>query len=289
VLISVIIELRMRTLITEGNDWTADSMRTVLAQVPSAVGDKEENLKRIHEVVSGQEADLFVFPELFLSGYMCRDRVHLMAEPLQGESVQELATVAEEHQCSILLGMPTLDEETTGLVHNSAVLVKPDGSAWSYDKINLATFGPFEESLYFAPGKVPTIFEVEGFRLGVVICYDLFFPELSKSLVLHGADAVICISASPNTSRDFFERIVPARAIENTAFSVYVNNAGCQLNQVFFGGSHAVGPRGNQLVKCDYFRKDVRSVDLDLSEVRAARRIRPTVRDSMGLVSQDLF
>ena len=104
-----------------------------------------------------------------------------------------------------------------------------------------------------------------------------------------GADAVVCISASPNTSRDFFERIVPARAIENTAYSVYVNNTGCQLNQVFFGGSHAVGPRGNQLVKCDYFRKDVRGVDLDLSEVRAARRMRPTVRDSMGLVSQDLF
>ena len=267
----------------------ADSMRTVLAQVPSAVGDKEENLRRIHETVSAQDADLFVFPELFLTGYMCRDRVHLMAETLQGDSVQELASVAEEHACSILLGMPTLDEEITGLVHNSAVLVKPDGSAWSYDKINLATFGPFEESLYFAPGKVPTLFEVEGFRIGVVICYDLFFPELSKSLVLHGADAVICISASPNTSRDFFERVVPARAIENTAYAVYVNNTGCQLNQVFFGGSHAGGPRGNQLIKCDYFKRDVRSVDLDHSEVHAARRMRPTVRDSMSLVSQDLF
>jgi predicted amidohydrolase len=264
-------------------------MRTVLAQVPSAVGDKEENLRRIHETISGQEADLFVFPELFLSGYMCRDKVHLMAESLQGESVEELLTVAEEHQSSILLGMPVLDEEITGLVHNSAVLVKPDGTAWSYDKINLATFGPFEESLYFAPGKVPTLFEVGGFRLGVIICYDLFFPELSKSLVLHGADAVVCISASPNTSRDLFERVVPARAIENTAYAVYVNNTGCQLNQVFFGGSHAVGPRGNHLVKCDYFKKDIRSVDLDLSEVRAARRMRPTVRDSMGLVSQDVF
>ena len=264
-------------------------MRTVLAQVPSAVGDKEENLRRIHETVSGQEADLFVFPELFLSGYMCRDRVHLMAESLHGESVQELMTVAEEHQCSILLGMPVIDEETTGLVHNSAVLVKPDGSAYSYDKINLATFGPFEESLYFSPGKVPTMLEVEGFKIGVVICYDLFFPELSKSLVLHGADAIICISASPNTSRDFFERIVPARAIENTSYSIYVNNTGCQLNSVFFGGSQAVGPKGNQLVKCDYFKKDVREVDLDLAEVYAARRMRPTVRDSMRLVTQEYY
>ena len=159
-------------------------MRTVLAQVPSAVGDKEENLRRIHETVSGQEADLFVFPELFLSGYMCRDRVHLMAESIHGESVQELATVADEHQCSILLGMPTLDDETTGLVHNSAVLVKPDGSAWSYDKINLATFGPFEESLYFAPGNVPTLFEVEGFRLGVV---DLLRPVLPRAQQVAGA------------------------------------------------------------------------------------------------------
>jgi predicted amidohydrolase len=264
-------------------------MRTVLAQVPSAVGDKEENLRRIHEVVAGNEADLFVFPELFLSGYMCRDQVNRLAESLNGESVGELTSLADEHQCSILLGMPRLDDEVTGLVHNSAVLVKPDGSAYSYDKINLATFGPFEESLYFAPGKVPTMLEVEGFKIGVVICYDLFFPELSKSLVLHGADAIICISASPNTSRDFFERIIPARAIENTAYCVYVNNTGCQLNSVFFGGSQAVGPRGNQLVKCDYFRKDVREVDLDPAEVHAARRMRPTVRDSMRLVTQEFY
>ena len=212
-----------------------------------------------------------------------------MAESLQGDSVQELMTVADEHQCSILLGMPVLDEETTGLVHNSAVLVKPDGSAWSYDKINLATFGPFEESLYFSPGKVPTLFEVEGFRLGVVICYDLFFPELSKSLVLHGADAVVCISASPNTSRDFFERIVPARAIENTAYCHLRQQRRVPAQPGLLRRQPCGGPKGNQLMKCDYFKKDVRSVDLDLMEVRAARRMRPTVRDSMGLVSQDMF
>ena len=84
--------------------------------------------------------------------------------------------------------------------------------------MNLATFGPFEEGLYFGAGSSGTLMEVEGRKIGVVICYDLFFPELAKSYALAGAETVICISASPITSRDFFERLIPARAIENTAY-----------------------------------------------------------------------
>ena len=235
-----------------------------------------------------QEADLFIFPELFLSGYMCRDRVHLMAESLHGESVRRSPRWPRSMNAPSCWACPA-GRGDTGLIHNSAVLVKPDGSAWSYDKINLATFGPFEESLFFSPGKVPTLFEVEGIRLAWSYATTCSSPSSANRWCCMGRTPSSASLPHPNTSRDLFERIVPARAIENTAYSIYVNNTGCQLNEVFFGGSHAFGPRGNQLVKCDYFRKDVRAVDLDLSEVRAARRMRPTVRDSMGLVSQDLF
>ncbi len=256
-------------------------MRIALAQVPCALGDKKENLARMRKVVENGKADLYVFPELFLTGYMIRDEVFRLAEGLDGKSVKAVQQLADEQGAHVLFGMPAWDDGVPGVVRNSAVLVSPNEVLQRYDKVNLANFGPFEEGFYFGAGTVGTLMEVEGHKIGAVICYDLFFPELAKSYALAGAEAVICISASPATSREFFERLIPARAIENTTYVAYVNQVGTQLNQVFFGGGEACGPRGNQLVKNKYFEEDLSVIELSLDEVRAARRARPTVRDSL--------
>ncbi len=116
----------------------------------------------------------------------------------------------------------------------------------------------------------------------MVVCYDLFFPELVRSYALSGAEAIVCISASPVTSRDFFEKLIPARAVENTAYIIYVNQVGTQLNQVFFGGSEAAGPRGDRIAKNRYFERDMNIIETSLSELQAARRNRPTVRDTVS-------
>ncbi len=100
------------------------------------------------------EADLFVFCELYLTGYMVRDQVHRLAERLDGSSVSKISDLAEEHGCGILFGMAREDDELPGVIKNSAVLVSEDG-VQSYDKVHPATFGPFEEGLYFAKGKRP--------------------------------------------------------------------------------------------------------------------------------------
>jgi predicted amidohydrolase len=257
-------------------------MRIALAQTPCALGDKKENLARMKRMVEGTPADLYVFPELFLTGYMVRDEVFRLAEGVDGKSVKEVQRLMDEHGASVLFGMPAWDGEVPGLLRNSAVMVSPNEIVQRYDKINLATFGPFEEGLYFAPGSTGTLMEVDGHRIGVVICYDLFFPELAKSYALVGAEAIVCISASPTTSRDFFEKLMLARAIESTAYTVYVNQVGTQLNEVFFGGSEAYGPRGNRLGKNKYFERDVGVFELSAEELRLARRTRPTVRDSPG-------
>lgn len=253
-----------------------------LAQTPCALGDKTENLERMRRMLSRADADLYVFPELFLTGYMVRDEVYRLAEGTDGKSVAAVARLAEERGAHVLFGMPAWDAEVPGVLRNSAVLVSPDGSVQRYDKVNLATFGPFEEGLYFAPGDAPSAMEVEGIKIGAVICYDLFFPELAKRYALQGAQAIVCLSASPVTSRAFFESLIPARAIENTAYCLYVNQTGTQLNQVFFGGAEAAGPTGGRLAKARYFEEDLVVVEVREDDVRAARRGRPTVRDSLG-------
>ena len=256
-------------------------MRAALCQTPCALGNKQENLSRMERLLSQQDADLYIFPELFLTGYMVRDDVHRLAEAIDGPSVAAVHRMAAEIGASILFGMAAWDENVPGLLRNSAVMVSPDGRTQRYDKVNLANFGPFEEGLYFTPGGELPLMEVNGTKLGVVICYDLSFPELTKRYAMLGAEAIVCLSASPFTSRELFEKLIPARAVETASYCLYVNQAGTQLNQVFFGGAEAAGPRGERLVKAAYFKEDLRTVDLDRGALLSARRARPTLRDSL--------
>ena len=250
--------------------------------MPCHLGDKGKNLERMENVIGECEADLFVFAEAFLTGYMVRDRFATLVESIEGESVERVASMAEENGCSILFGAPLWDDEIDGIMRNSAIAVSPDGNVQRYDKLFLANFGPFDEKLYFEQGISPEMFDIGGFRFGICICYDLFFPELAKHYAMNGADALICISAAPNTSRALFERIIPARAVENTMYSVYVNQVGTQLNQVFHGGSQAFSPTGDELARCKYLEKDQVAIELSKEELRFSRRMRPTLRNTQA-------
>lgn len=256
-------------------------MRAALCQTPCALGNKEENLSRMGRMLSKREADLYIFPELFLTGYMVRDEAFRLAEDVDGPSVAAVGKMSSEVGSPILFGMAAWDDELPGVLRNSAVMVSPDGNVQRYDKINLANFGPFEEGFYFTPGGAPAPMEANGMRIGAVICYDLSFPELSKWYALQGAEAIVCLSASPVTSLQLFERLVPVRAVENASYCLYSNQAGTQLSQVFFGGAEAAGPGGERLAKAAYFKEDIVVVELDREAVRAARRGRPALRDSL--------
>jgi 5-aminopentanamidase len=257
-------------------------MKVALIQAPCMLGDKKANLLTIEERIREVEADLYVFCETFITGYMVRDRFAELAETLEGETVEELTRLSREHGGHILVGMPLWDAELPGILRNSAVGVSPDGKVQRYDKLFLANFGPFEEKIYFEQGSAPSLFEFGGFRMGITICYDLFFPELTKHYAMKGADAVVCISAAPNTSRSLFERLIPARAVENTLYMIYVNQVGTQLNQVFHGGSQAYSPRGETLARCGYYSSDIGLIDIDRADIQIARKLRPTLRNTMA-------
>ncbi|MFP4170246.1 MAG: carbon-nitrogen hydrolase family protein [Methanomassiliicoccales archaeon] len=254
-------------------------MRIALVQSPCALGDKRGNVDRMAERIGETEADLFVFCEAYLTGYMVRDRFPVLAD--EGD-LDRVISIAEEHDCHILFGAPMWDQEIHGVLKNCAIAVSPRGQVQRYDKIFLANFGPFEEKIHFGQGDRPALFEFGDMRFGVCICYDVFFPELSKHYAMRGAHGLICISAAPVTSRPLFERVLPARAAENTMYSIYVNQVGAQLNQVFFGGSQAHGPGGELMTKCDYFAPDTRLVEIDPVEIEMARRSRPTLRDTLS-------
>jgi predicted amidohydrolase len=254
-------------------------MKVALAQLAPKLLDKEANLTTIERTVAKAGADLAMFGELFLTGYMARDAFPRLAETIPGPATDRLSTIASEYGAHVLVGMPERDGKGRHLF-NTSVLVTPDGELWRYRKIHPATFGPFEEGLYFGRGSDPVLAETKLGKLGLLICYDAFFPELAKIYALQGADAIAAISAAPATSKPFFDKILPARAIENTLFVLYVNLVGTELNIVFQGGTQAIGPRGEDLGRAKDFEEDVVIADVDLRHLRVAREFRPTIRDT---------
>ncbi|MBI4415880.1 MAG: carbon-nitrogen hydrolase family protein [Euryarchaeota archaeon] len=253
-------------------------MKAILAQLEPSVGKKEDNLRKMGKVLGEAEADLTLFGELYLSGYMARDAIPRLAEPIDGPSVEAVQRLAAENGTHVVFGMPLKETERT--LYNASVLVAPDGATWAYRKIYLANFGPFEENVYFGRGSELVLADTKIGKIGLLICYDMFFPELTKALVLAGAEVIAAISAAPHTSRKFFDAVLPARAIENAVYVLYANLVGTELNQVFSGGTQAIGPRGEDLGRAKDHHEQVVAADVDLRHLDVAREFRPTIRDT---------
>ncbi len=254
--------------------------RIAMVQMQPKLGDKAHNLDIIERAIRSTEAEVLVFPEMFLTGYTLRDRFSDMAEDLDGPSVTRLTEFAKDNERWLVVGMPEKDPERTGLLYNSALVVGPDAPPETYRKMILANFGPFEEETYFARGNKMPIFDTPVGKMGVEICFDIFFPEISKVYALEGADIIVCISASPSVTREYFEKILLARAIENTTFVAYANLIGTEQNMTFWGGSQVIGPRGNVIAGGKPFIEGLVKAEIDLSELKVARQFRPTIRET---------
>ena len=148
-------------------------------------------------------------------------------------------------------------DKVAGILYNSAVLIGPEGYFGKYQKMYLPTHSVFEEKRYYRPGcKIP-VFETQVGKLGMIICYDIYFPEISRLLSLKGANLIVCTSASPSVRRGYFETLTAARAIENTVFIIYSNLVGTQEDLVFWGGSQIIDPLGNLLKKAPYYKESM--------------------------------
>jgi len=260
-----------------------------LASLQPHIADKKRNLALMERTLKKTKADLYVFGEFFLTGDRCKDEYRDLAEPLTGPTLAAVQELACRHKCYIITGMAVKDDKVNGLIYNCAVLAHPSGTLDVYHKWFLPTFGPFEEKIFFDQGEDLNVFPTAFGKIGMLVCYDVFFPELAKALALQGADFIVYISAAPSVNRPFFETILPARAIENTVFVAYANLAGTQEDLVHFGGSQLYSPLGKCLVKAPYLKESVVTCTIDLADVEIARARRPVLRDIRPEIYHDLY
>ncbi len=259
-----------------------EKIRIALAQINSKRQNKKENLQKIEEFTKkarNQAADLIVFPELSLTGYVMRDQVYEQAETIPGPSSRIIESISRKNGIAIVFGMPELSKKAKATIFNTAVFVGTRGLIGKYRKMYLPTHSVFEEKRYFRPGHQTVTLNTALGNIGLCICYDLFFPEVCRLTRLKGAQLIVVISASPAVRKNYFEVLTTARALENTAFLAYVNMVGVEDGLQFWGGSRLIGPTGDLLAIAKYDQEDLVVCDLNYNDIRTAEPSIPTLRD----------
>jgi 5-aminopentanamidase len=254
-------------------------MRIALYQGPAEPGSVARNLDALETRAAEaavRGARLLICPEMFLSGYNIGAAQALrLAEPADGPTLTRVAALAREKGIALLVGYP--ERGADDAIYNAARLIGRDGrSVANYRKCHL--FGDLDREMFRAGQGPPAVVELDGIRVGLLICYDVEFPESVRLLALGGADLV----AVPTALMDPFEvvarTIVPARALENQVFLAYANRCGREGDVRYCGQSCVVGPDGADLVRAVRDEALV-FADLDLERLRAARNLNPYLRD----------
>lgn len=250
-----------------------------LYQMQPVSGDAAANLAKIAEAAeaaSGMGAVLLVAPELALSGYgLTPERFAEIAEERDGEIIGALCDIAAEFELAICAGFP---ERDGSVVYNSAVLARPDGSCEFYRKGHL--YGDGERASFASGGDVPHVFDLFGVRTGMLICYDVEFPEYVRTLALAGAELVLVPTALPRgeISRRVADMVVPTRAFENGVFLVYADLCGEEGTFTYGGRSVIVGPDGDELARAGT-HEALLVATLDLAAYDECRRQNPYLTD----------
>ncbi|CAA9501843.1 MAG: 5-aminopentanamidase [uncultured Solirubrobacteraceae bacterium] len=222
-------------------------MKVALLQAAGVPGDVAANLAAIrraaHEAADGG-ARLIVFPEAFVTGYNIGAEMLLaLAEPAGGEHVRALRTIAAEAGIAVLCGLPELDGDS---VFNSAVLIDRDGEVLlAYRKTHL--YGDLDRGAFRAGDALAPVVEIDGVRVGVLVCYDIEFPEAARALAVAGAHLVAVPTSLMEPSGWIAETLVPARAAENQVYVAYCNRVGTEgeLDYVGLSSVCAPDPSGN--------------------------------------------
>jgi predicted amidohydrolase len=224
-------------------------MKLALWQIAGFPADVAANLAALAgtaQAAAAAGAALLLCPECWLCGYNIGDAVTALAEYSDGASAQRIAAIARQHGIAIAYGYAERDK-TSRQLYNAVQVIGADGAVLSrYRKTHL--FGPAERAAYQAGSQFEVPFDFGGFKIGLLICYDVEFPEAVRSLALLGADALLVPTALTDEYAAVPNFIVPARCVENQIYLAYCNHAGVENGMRFLGGSCLTGTDGKALV-----------------------------------------
>jgi predicted amidohydrolase len=247
-------------------------------QIDTSLGDKERNNLRAEQNIrkaAQAGANIIVIPELFNTGYRLDERYSEFAETIPGSTVERMAVLAKSEGVYIAGSITEQDPDSEKL-YDTAFLVSPQGLEGRYRKIHL--WG--REPEFFSKGKEFPVFGTPWGQVGLIICYDVGFPEAARSLALAGADIILIPSAFGMPRFYAWDLATRARALENGCYLVASNRIGNEKDSVFCGHSRIVDPQGSILVDAG-LQEGILLATIDMVEVAAQRTRIPYLRDRM--------
>lgn len=255
------------------------------AQIDIQYGQFESNVEHMLEF-AGQakqrEAGLVIFPECALSGYCCEtiEEARSLALEQQNQHADRLKAFCREQRIHMVFGYL---EKVGDEVFNSLSLMGPDGLVANYRKTHLPMLGV---DRFTCPGvDAYEVIEIDGVRIGMLICYDCSFPEPTRILALRGADLIILPTNWPSGALVTSEVIPPARAMENHVYFAAVNRVGTERGFEFVGQSSLVLPNGRREAFADSQTEQLMLMEVDPKVARQKRLVRVPGKHEIDLIA----
>ena len=232
-------------------------------QMQSVVGDVTANLDKIDAAArraAAEGARLLIAPELAVTGYGAGEAFPDLASPADGPATERLSAIAHRHGLTIVAGFAEKDGEA---VYNSAFLTDGREQATVYRKSHL--YGPYEKQWFRPQEPCSVLAAVDGLRLGMLICYDVEFPENVRRLATAGADLIVVPTALPTgwSGQFIAEHMIRVRAFENQVFVAYVNHCGSDEKFSYAGLSRIAAPDGSLLAQAPADGESLIIADID--------------------------
>jgi omega-amidase len=256
-------------------------MRVSLIQMDIAIGEPEINRARALEwmenaVNAESKPDVIVLPEMWNTGYAL-ERIGELADRCGEPTKGLISEFARKHRVNVVAGsVADMAEANRGVANTIYVFDREGRIVSDYSKLHL--FRLMEEEKYLAAGERAGDFELDGALAGMMICYDIRFPELSRKLALGGAKVLFVPAEWPNPRLHHWRTLLMARAIENQMYVVACNRVGVSRGTEFFGHSMVISPWGEVLAEGGE-AEEVVTADLDLAEVDRVRKTIPVFED----------
>jgi N-carbamoylputrescine amidase len=244
------------------------------------------------EQAANDGAQIVCLQELYRSWYPCQaedDRQFDLAEPIPGPSSESLGKIASSREIAIIA--PIFERRAPGVYHNSALVLDSSGAiAGHYRKMHIPDDPGYYEKFYFTPGDLDfTSHNAGGTDIGVLICWDQWFPEGARLTAMSGAQVLFYPTAigwtadmSAHTRKRMYEgweTIQRSHAIANGVFVAAVNRVGIEGDIEFWGGSFVCDPFGEVLARASQVNEETLIVDCDLARIEQTRRNWPFLRD----------
>ena len=253
-------------------------MKISCLQMNVHLGCPEENFIHARQLIQDamtRMPDVLVLPETWNTGFFPKDKLAELSDRDGARVRREIGMLAAEYKVNIVAG--SVSNVRGGQVYNTAMVFDRSGRCIaSYDKTHL--FTPMGEDGYYTPGNHLCRFMLDGVQCGIIICYDVRFPELTRSLAVPGLDMLFVVSQWPAQRISHLRTLTAARAIENQMFVVCCNACGTAGETVYGGNSAIIDPWGRTIASAGE-NETTLAGECDLSVLTDIRNTIPVFRD----------